>query len=250
MQLPSICATHLCSMFSGRWEQQFVTTLITTVATPVQCVRPVLCGQRGATTRTPPTTRLNSREPQVGGYREGLGRGVALLRVSLAIAFRWAWIQANPVQSAIEYAPSRAPRRPRLAPGSPERPGGSCGSSWSAGRRPARLRWWSRWSSSSAQEGHAEVVQVLLEGHATVNQASRNDGNLRIGEAKPLGMATKQHLIHPNPDRHAPSLAAVQTDSACSSSEDDGTPTRSVKLASLEPMATRKSPTTTVADDV
>ena len=29
-----------------------------------------------------------------------------------------------------------------------------------------------------------------------------------------------------------------------------GTPTRSVKLASLEPMATRKSPTTTVADDV
>ena len=74
--------------------------------------------------------------------------------------------------------------------------------------------------------------------------------NLRIGEAKPLGMATKQRLIHPNPDRHAPSLAAVQTDSACSSSEDDGTPTRSVKLASLEPMATRKSPTTTVADDV
>ena len=68
--------------------------------------------------------------------------------------------------------------------------------------------------------------------------------NLRSGEAKPpgkpLGMATKQPLIHPNPDRHAPSLAAVQTDSACSSSEDDGTPTRSVKLASLEPMATRK----------
>ena len=38
-------------------------------------------------------------------------RGVALLRVSLAIAFRWAWIQANPVQSAIECAPSRAPRK-------------------------------------------------------------------------------------------------------------------------------------------
>ena len=162
-------------------------------------------------------------------------RGVALLRVSLAIAFRWAWIQANPVQSAIEYAPSRAPRRPRLAPGSPERPGGSCGSSWSAGRRPARLRWWSRWSSSSAQEGHAEVVQVLLEGHATVNQASRNDGNLRIGEAKPLGMATKQHLIHPNPDRHAPSLAAVHRScSGCSArSSCVATRTTACRLADL-----------------
>ena len=71
-------------------------------------------------------------------------RGVALLRVSLAIAFRWAWIQANPVRCAIRlgldpreamwwlFAPPRAvavqsPLHPRSSlpiPRSCERAGG------------------------------------------------------------------------------------------------------------------------------
>ena len=59
--------------------------------------------------------------------------------------------------------------------------------------------------------------------------------NLRIGEAKPLGMATKQHLIHPNPDRHAPSLAAVHRScSGCSArSSCVATRTTACRLADL-----------------
>ena len=67
----------------------------------------------------------------------------------------------------------------------------------------------------------------------------------------------KEQVGHPV--RRPQGRLTIQADSACSSSEDDGTPntdprdwrspTRSVKLASLEPTATRKSPTT-VADDV
>ena len=73
----------------------------------------------------------DSYKPEVVSFFRVTVR-IALLRVSLAIAFRWAWIQANPVRCAgwawIQGTPARggsaiAPRSSLSIPRSCERAG-------------------------------------------------------------------------------------------------------------------------------
>ena len=57
--------------------------------------------------------------------------------------------------------------------------------------------------ANPAELDHGATLILRLLNVRVASQLGPAIANLRNGEAKPLGMATKHRLSHPNPDRHA-----------------------------------------------